>query len=725
MNLKSKVLKSIQGVAYGHMTLKAMQNWKLSKVDLLVREVIQNSSDAADRVTETEYFAVAFNTHEFNGRDFIDMLDGFDDKTRERFSGRRKFLEIRDSGTKGLTGELTVSERNEKDHGDYYRLVFDTGKPQTQKNSGGNWGYGKGAYYGLGVGFVIYYSQIQKNDKYESRLIVTLIEDEESETAILKGHVNGSNSAGKAWWGGSLDGEGIEANILPLQDEEEIEMFLSIFDLKPFEKGQTGTSVIIPYIDYKELMSNMISDEMDVSDDVRNRCSWTFADEDGFKDYLKLAIQKWYAPAINNMDLPILVGKKWLYASVNDEPISYESMYPFFQLTQRLYTAALAKTLGKTEERTKWSSFYENTVNPISIRNYIDNSGDGNTVVGYLAIAKLPVSQVNVGEEANIDPYLLLGYYEENGSNRPVVMYARRLGMVIDYAYKDEWVDRVPAPEDDSDYIFSFFVPCLGENKKLKSSLSVKEYAGKTLEEYLISCEASDHEGWEDHDRITIVSSIQKHVADGIKNIIKGAVFPPSGTVSDRLGNAFSRMIGISKGKLGKVPSGGGNGTGGSSISKKVKLSSEIIEFKGTSQELHFRLECQKGLKKISINPILFSDGSNLRSIEWEKDIRSTFPVDITGGRIYEIIDGEQVRTSTLGCTVDNPIMECEGLTISIGHERKISNLGEETVSSQIVQVNIEFDEPIEKKMILDGIITVHTRGTEYEYDLVASEEMR
>lgn len=725
MKLTSKVLRRFQGVAYGHMTLEAMQNWKLSKIDLLVREVIQNCSDAADPIENQQYFTVAFNTDEFNGKRFIETLDGLNEKTRERFSSERcRYLEIRDGGTIGLTGPLTISSENEKDHGNYFRLVFDTGKAQTQKNSGGNWGYGKSAYYEIGAGFVIYYSQIKNGDNYESRLIVTLIEDEESETAILKGYEGNVISAGKAWWGKRLDGDGFDANILPLQDEDEIKEFLSIFNIAPFPEGETGTSVIIPYVDYYELMESMISDEMNVPSDLKNRCSWTYQDIDGFKEYLKLSIQRWYAPAINNTDLYALTQKKWLYATVNGELVSYDSMYPFFQLTQRLYTAALARTLETKETKKYWNAFYDNTISPISIKNYIDNSGDGNTVVGYLATARLPKSKIDIGQGENFDPFLLLGYYEESGSNRPIVMFARRLGMVIDYAYKDQWVHGVTASEDEDEYVFSFFVPCLGEGKKLKSNLSVKKYAGKTLEEYLISCEASDHEGWVDHDRMTIVSRIQRGVTSCIKTLIKGDVVSPTGTNADRLGNALSRMIGISKGKLGKSsPSGGGDGAGGSSTSKKIKFSSEIEEFAGWNQTLKYTLSCKKGLKRVVVNPVLFSDGSNLKCLEWEKDIRSAFPVEFTGVT-YRLVCADGGETG-ISLSLDEPVVIMEGIRVEMSVETKKTPTGEVLTSSGITQISFEFDEPLNETITLEGKIFVHTSNNEYEYDLVAYEETR
>lgn len=728
MKLKSKVLKIVGSVAYGHLTLEAMQNWKLPKVDLFIREVIQNCSDAADPI-DGDYFTVALNTNSFNGRDFIELLSGFNDEIINRFSKPdSKYLEIRDTGTTGLTGPLTITQENEKDHGNYYRLVYDTGKPQTQKYSGGNWGYGKSAYYGMGAGFVIFYSQIEENGEYKSRLIVTLVEDEEADNTILSGHANGARNAGKAWWGKELNGNGSEADMLPLEDPNEINEVLSIFNIQPFGDNETGTSVIIPYVDYHSLMDNMIDDEVDGADDIKSRCSWTYPDIEGFKDYLKLSIQRWYAPAINNPDLPELIGKKWLYVTVNDEMISYDSMYPFFQLTQRLYTASLAKTLKKKERQTSWSIFYENNISQISINKYIDNSNHGNTAVGYLSTAKIPKTLMNVGEQANLNPFLLLGYYEEGESESersiPVVMFARRLGMVIDYAYKDEWVHGVPAPEENVEYIFSFFVPYLGESKHLKPDLSVSKYAGKTLEEYLISCEASDHEGWEDHDRISIVSSIQRNVVSRIKNVIQEIKVPASTSDTDRLGNAFSKMLGVTKKKLGKsIPKGDRGAAGGSSVSKKISFNSFIKEFGGMSQSLSFEMMCKPGTSIAVVSIVLLADGSNIGSVEWESDIGSVFPVYFAEANI-NATEVEKDNTEEVVISTTKPTEHLLSANVSLANEKKKLE-GKIVESKMLTQLRFEFDKPISRSIEIKGILVVNTSGNEYEYDLIASEETR
>ena len=56
------------------------------------------------------------------------------------------YLEIRDYKTSGLTGPILQKDLDPNDHGNYFKLVFDTGKEQTNSSAGeagGSWGYGK------------------------------------------------------------------------------------------------------------------------------------------------------------------------------------------------------------------------------------------------------------------------------------------------------------------------------------------------------------------------------------------------------------------------------------------------------------------------------------------------------------------------------------------------------------------------------------------------------
>ena len=161
MFLDTKVLELTQSVSYGSVTLKSLQNDNIPELDLLVREAIQNSSDAALQEAD-DSFTVKFNTGTFVPARFNTNLSGIEGILDEMFPGETAdFLEIRDTKTQGLTGPLRIDDMPSDDHGNFFKLIFDTGKKQTQAGAGGNWGFGKSVYYRVGMGIVVFYSRIK------------------------------------------------------------------------------------------------------------------------------------------------------------------------------------------------------------------------------------------------------------------------------------------------------------------------------------------------------------------------------------------------------------------------------------------------------------------------------------------------------------------------------------------------------------------------------------
>ena len=145
----------------GKAALKALQNEHTFNLDLLVRESIQNSSDAA--IDGVQVVKVYYNTGSFQNDDLSGYFDTITSKLDEKYGGKTcSYLEIRDLNTVGLTGETVKSKCTNDTKSNFMRLIFDMGKGQDQLNAGGNWGYGKTVYYRVGNGLVIYYSRIKK-----------------------------------------------------------------------------------------------------------------------------------------------------------------------------------------------------------------------------------------------------------------------------------------------------------------------------------------------------------------------------------------------------------------------------------------------------------------------------------------------------------------------------------------------------------------------------------
>ena len=124
--LDSYILPFSAGVAYGSGALKALQNDNIPELDLLVREAIQNSSDAALNIKGKKNVQVQFNIGEFVAKQFTSQLSEVSECLCKKYPNNKyKYLEIRDLNTVGLTGEVRSSRIDPNDdHGNYYKLVF-------------------------------------------------------------------------------------------------------------------------------------------------------------------------------------------------------------------------------------------------------------------------------------------------------------------------------------------------------------------------------------------------------------------------------------------------------------------------------------------------------------------------------------------------------------------------------------------------------------------------
>ena len=413
--LDCEILKTDYGVSYGSVTLKSLQNDNVPELDLLVREAIQNSSDASLQ-EEGNSYAVNFVSGTFVPAEFNLFMTDVKDKLNGMFpEAQGTFLEIRDKKTSGLTGNMRKAEIKKDDHGNFFKLIYDTGKRQTISTAGGNWGFGKSVYYRVGIGIVIFYSRIKNAGGYENRLIITLVEDEgktdaSGNDATVLNSVE-PLSAGKAWWG-IRNGE----DLLPLTEDDEIQPVLDVFGIKPFKENETGTSIIIPYINTAELLDGIIPEEAEIESGVRQHFTEVWASS--ISDYLRLSIQKWYAPKIHNRELPEFCNNKWLLVSVDNKPIRKQDMLPFFNLTQELYTSALAKTYSYAYKSTDYPQI---EVLLVKMQSYFDKG----MIVGYVSIARISQSELN-GTQNLLSPYDYIGKFEADGGlNEPIMMYAR------------------------------------------------------------------------------------------------------------------------------------------------------------------------------------------------------------------------------------------------------------------------------------------------------------
>ncbi len=677
--LEGRILGLDLGLSYGSGSLKALQNDNLPEIDLLVREAIQNSSDASLRETG-ESFGVNFNYSTFSPCEFNSMLGEVGSILDKRFPEEQAdYLEIRDFYTSGLTGETRTKDvaKTPEDHGNYFKLVFDTGKEQTNSDdgmAGGSWGYGKSVYFRFGIGLVVFYSRIKNDAGYESRLILSLIENENSKEAILR-QVK-SDAVGRAWWGI------VSANdVLPLTDESEIKEVLDIFGVKEYTGSDTGTSIIIPYIDKAKLLDGIFPENCGINDDIIKMCSF----KDDIVEYTKLAIQKWYAPKIFNKNLSKYSSQKWLAVRVNGVPLRTNEMRPLFKLVQELYTSALS---ANNKSVPPYVSPLFSGIKTVSVpSSKIEGEKAGN-------VATIVVKNSDLGSTGSIiPPQAYLRLFGAMSPNDPITMFARAAGMVLDYKIEGRWTKRLIKPENDDEMLFSFFVPDC--SLKLKKSDALKQYSGISLGDYLRKCEKSDHMSWTDPASLTVVTNMAERMTSKVNDCYK--VKTPAdleGTasrLSGKLGKRLLPTVGFGKKKPG--PGGGGSGSGGALDNLECVFTGYRIG--NGLLDIDFELKFKNIRKKAFIGVFVESETGLLDAKKWKEDIGTQYPLDIVTLKNCSVYarNSDHHLSFVSDCTRGRRMIENDYSRIQLQYYEEADVMGfrvENTITNAVVSGTIE-----------------------------------
>lgn len=603
----------------GKAALKAIQNEHTFLLDLLVRESIQNSSDAA--IPDAKVFKVFYNVGEFKNDNVSSCFKEITDKLNQRYSGKDcKYLEIRDSNTVGLTGETLKSNCTNDTISNYMRLIYDMGKGQDQLNAGGNWGYGKTVYYRLGNGIVIYYSRIKNQDgAYESRMILTLIENEEKADALLKNDKN--NSAGRAWWGERKEGSN---DLYPITDESLIEMFLDSFGITPFTEEETGTSIIIPYLD-EELLMAEAKTGFKVSEEMLNRCSFL----NSISSYLRYAIQKWYAPINNNFELRNY-GRKFLNAYVNGDLVGKYEMYPVFKLVQELYLTAYANFAGKN-----YQPKY-----PIVCKESFANYKKHTYKCGYIAFSKLKLEDLQ-GDENLLPPNVYMNLFDEEYSGM-ISLYTRDLGMILNY--EENWINVKEFSLAPEELLITLFIP------DTTADITI---GGETiyLGEYLREREEADHMKWDDDPakmKVKCVKQIKNSVDTSVRKHFNPEQFEQHGEsdMSEFAGVLGEKLFPLNK-KAKSKGSGGGSGSGGgiSRSEKRFNFFTKGISITSEGRiKVLYELELKENVK-VAIKTKVSSDVA-IDAEKWKEKIGTAYPLRVINLVISTKENDEEVVVS-------------------------------------------------------------------------------
>lgn len=513
----------------GSSLLRLIQNESTPLLDLFVREAVQNSLDAAkDGVDNVN---VEFITGKFNSLRLNAHLDMITQKLNDRFpDGEYRFLAVRDSQTVGLTGPLHSDEVTDPaSFGNLLKLVYEICKPQQKDGAGGSWGLGKTIYFRLGIGLVFYYSRICTDGCYQSRLAACFVEDEKKPDSVIP--KTDKIGRGIAWWGKAVG----ENKTIPVTDEDVISEILDVLGICPYTGEETGTTVIIPYIDEQRLLSDCFAEQItDNNEKAEQKPYWL----NSVSEYLTVAVQRWYAPRLLNK---YYKGAR-LTAFINGDRLTVSAMLPLFRILRDFYIMAITDGTVKEDSYVCEHNIITKS-ETIFLRALFSNGG----CVGKLVFAEVSDKQLlMLSPDNNLNPFQQFSNndYSEKLGNLPIITCVRKPAMIVAYDFKGPWTRDLQRSLPDK-YIIGIFV--LESGNRIKGCFKSSRNEELSLEEYIRSGEKADHAEWGDQSingkKYDIVGRIQHNVSRKLANAFNTKTDVPDEKRNIGLSHALAGLL--------------------------------------------------------------------------------------------------------------------------------------------------------------------------------------
>lgn len=584
--MKIELLSNSKFTTSGSSVLKMMQNNSTPSLDLIVRESIQNSIDAV--LSNQSEVLMQFIYKEFKVSNLAPLFEDIGDILLKKYGNTtQKYIAIRDQNTYGLTGDLSGNFRPGDKNQNLGKLVFHIMKPQDKEGAGGSWGIGKTVYYRIGIGLVIYYSRVKlDNGCFQERLVATLVENENNKDGLLSSK---ANNLGVAFFGDLLNDD---KTVTAIIDENRIHNLLNIFNIPPLSGTNTGTTIIIPFIDEKTLLSNN-----SIEDDHKN---WW---EDNIEQYLKVSILRWYFPRMCS-NYPIEYGPKLIIYINYDKVEADEINTPIFKKYSELYNACYCNNYSS------WIKKVEITKQ----RNVEDK------VIGYFTYGKVSAQELKMITNFLPSPYKYCLIDDETTKHHPIIAFTRKPGMIVNYGSEEFAIGN-----EKDNYILGVF-SLNSSNRVISKSTSLN------LDEYIRQSEKSDHTSWSDHEITTNSSKvlIVRAIYTGIKNELNnsyGEQITTTGEISinKNFAKKFGKLL-LPDESFGNAASGNfeknkGVRAGGGLIHTKKQNKIEFInkKFYESSIVLEYKFTLKKSVKNIlAINYINTINGG-IHPIKYEE----------------------------------------------------------------------------------------------------------
>lgn len=633
---------------FGSALLRSLQNNSLPDLDLLVREAIQNSLDAALESDKHKSVIIDMGIREINVPSLATHFDGINDTLIDRYKdSKSKALYISDTNTTGLTGELDYRLGLEK-AGNIYKLIYGINIPQEKEGAGGSWGLGKTIYFRLGIGLVIYYTRIQKdNGDFEERLAATLVENEKDPNSLL--YKDSEWNRGIAWWGQRLTENSDDT--IPLTNKDEINDILHSLNIEPFKDSETGTKIIIPFIN--ENLSRI----------SESNSNWW---EESIESYLKIAVQRWYAPRLNNPAYPY---GKWLDFRINGNILTKGDMEKTFSEIQLLYNIA-SKPSNIENTKTLEKAGYH--IREVRIGSILEKSKGKIPNAGLIAFKKYTREELNM-----VPPYNAASPFEHidreninDTTNSPIVTYVRKPGMLVNYEVSGSWCNKIEVGNDE--YLLAIFVP--------NSYTKINSITTPNLEEYLRQSEEADHASWcnipVDGKSNRLVSSIQNAMRKALSEVSQQKEKPKTDLGTTLLAKKFGKVLlpprGYGKRLNGtdKKPKKPANPSGGTSRKDRFTIKSRHYDDNG-NLIVSFSLKATKIVQQTVLDLIILSEKGTIKADDWESEnsIGTAFPIEIKDYKLTQNKDTscllEYITSNTYGVK-NGLIIKNDGQEISL-----------------------------------------------------------
>lgn len=628
MNFDYEEFKDGPMTYQGSSIIKEMSS-EIPILDMFIREAIQNSIDA--RKENESSVRVEINTGDFDYNKLIDYYPEIKSKLMFTKQDNRQFISIRDYNTTGLEGYISYSDykiQHGDDIGKFLSLVRNVGKSNKINDAGGSWGYGKTTYFRLGVGLVIYYTRIKnpKTNNYVERLMTNLIESEKNSSGLLYDYQE-NNHTGIAWWGKKEDNE-----LLPITDHNMIVNFLTLFNIKPYENEETGTCIIIPFINERELLNGTVSTNID--DSTVKTPHWC----QSLSDYLEIACQRWYPTRYCNARSNPNV---WIF--INGETKYSQSMYPVFNIYQQMYNMYL----NNEETNNNIYSF------KIKLNNIFNNGSFAGTLY-YTYLSKENLKMDEFGN--NPSPFTQINNRKEENDSRVIVGFCRTPGMILKYDINEAWTNGIVNNEPDK-YLICLFIP----NSSNTVSVVYKDITGEScqlkisIEDYLRASERAEHSDWTDSldytfpdgkkadtSNLRMVEKIQRNIKNEFNRRNKvnedKQIIHVGTALNQKLASMFLPKRGFGKRPINVAKPPVGNRPTRRNVSKtKFEFGNLKID-SDSSFVKDFKIFLKPNDKKIEFEFEIASEGEAVSAEKWIED---SFPIDTMAIEINKIVTKE------------------------------------------------------------------------------------